>query len=100
MGVLESRLKEHALRDLSRREMCLQDCAYLCNMAVTPDWRRHGYGLHLLSAAEMVAQLAGKQEIYLHVRFVAEGCLVLQATMQRPLGTKKERHRFSMAARV
>ncbi|KAK9843117.1 hypothetical protein WJX74_007218 [Apatococcus lobatus] len=45
-----------------------RECAYLCNMAVTPDWRRQGYGMQLLRAAEMVAQLAGKQEIYLHVR--------------------------------
>ncbi|KAK9862861.1 hypothetical protein WJX84_009094 [Apatococcus fuscideae] len=45
-----------------------RDCAYLCNMAVDPGWRRQGYGIHLLRAAELVAQLAGKQEIYLHLR--------------------------------
>lgn len=63
---------------LGRRKPCIaatksdhalmQDCAYLCNMAVDPEWRRQGYGQHLLHVAELAAGIAGKQEIYLHVR--------------------------------
>ncbi len=37
-------------------------------MAVDPAWRRQGYGQHLLRIAEVAAGIAGKQEIYLHVR--------------------------------
>lgn len=43
-------------------------CSYLCNMAVAPEFRRRGYGATLLKAAESFAALAGKDDIYLHVR--------------------------------
>lgn len=32
----------------------LQECAYLCNMAVDPSWRKLGVGKLVLDAAEQV----------------------------------------------
>lgn len=46
----------------------LQNCAYLCNMAVDANYRRRGYGNILLDAADDVAKLAGETQIYLHLR--------------------------------
>ena len=46
----------------------LQNCAYLCNMAVDGNYRRRGYGNILLDAADDVAKLAGETQIYLHLR--------------------------------
>ncbi|CAG9466995.1 unnamed protein product [Pedinophyceae sp. YPF-701] len=43
-------------------------CAYLCNMAVHPSWRRKGIGAALLRAAEDLAREAGEEEMYLHLR--------------------------------
>ena len=46
----------------------MQECAYICNMAVDPAHRRRGYGLLLLEAAEEVARLGGQRDLYLHLR--------------------------------
>lgn len=53
------------------------DCAYLCNMAVAVSHQRKGYGLRLVAAAEALAQIAGKEEVYLHVRFQDQGAAAL-----------------------
>ena len=47
----------------------LQECAYICNMAVAPEHRRKGYGLLLLEAAEEIARLGGQRDLYLHLRY-------------------------------
>ncbi|KAK9906439.1 hypothetical protein WJX75_001880 [Coccomyxa subellipsoidea] len=46
-----------------------EECAYVCNMAVSPEYRRRGYGLLLLEAAEEIARLGGQRDLYLHLRF-------------------------------
>ncbi|BDA46449.1 hypothetical protein COCOBI_08-5420 [Coccomyxa sp. Obi] len=46
-----------------------EECAYVCNMAVNPEYRRRGYGLLLLEAAEEIARLGGQRDLYLHLRF-------------------------------
>ena len=46
----------------------LQNCAYLCNMAVDANYRRRGYGNILLDAADEVAQIAGEKDTFLHLR--------------------------------
>ena len=38
----------------------LQNCAYLCNMAVAPEWRRRGIASLLLEAAEEVSRATGE----------------------------------------
>lgn len=48
----------------------MQECAYVCNMAVNPEYRRRGYGLLLLEAAEEIARLGGQRDLYLHLRSV------------------------------
>lgn len=53
---------------LCKVEPALQNCAYLCNMAVDANYRRRGYGNILLDAADDVAKLAGETQIYLHLR--------------------------------
>lgn len=40
----------------------------MCNMAVKPEFRRKGYGLLLLEAAEEIARLGGQRDLYLHLR--------------------------------
>jgi len=45
-----------------------KDCAYLCNMAVAEPMRGRGFGAHLLAAAEEFARVAGRSEVFLHVR--------------------------------
>ena len=52
----------------------LQECAYLCNMAVDAEYRRRGYGNILLDAADDIADIAGQRDIYLHLRFVLMRC--------------------------
>ncbi len=52
----------------ARSKRLLQECAYLCNMAVDPGHRRQGYGLLLLEAAEEIARLGGQRDLYLHLR--------------------------------
>jgi GNAT superfamily N-acetyltransferase len=37
-----------------------QACAYLCNMAVDPQWRRKGIASYLLAAAEELSLAAGE----------------------------------------
>ena len=49
----------------------MQECAYVCNMAVDPDHRRQGYGLLLLEAVEEIARLGGQRDLYLHLRYAA-----------------------------
>ncbi len=44
----------------------------MSNMAVAESSRRQGIGMHLVTAAEEIARLAGHQEIYLHLRFIDE----------------------------
>ena len=46
-----------------------RECAYLCNLAVSPASRRQGVGRALLRAAEEVAAAAGEEALYLHLRF-------------------------------
>ena len=46
----------------------MQECAYVCNMAVDADHRRQGYGLLLLEAVEELARLGGQRDLYLHLR--------------------------------
>lgn len=46
----------------------LQECAYVCNMAVDADHRRQGYGLLLMEAVEEIARLGGQRDLYLHLR--------------------------------
>ena len=48
--------------------LLVQECAYVCNMAVNPEYRRRGYGLLLLEAAEEIARLGGQRDLYLHLR--------------------------------
>ncbi len=48
--------------------LVVQECAYVCNMAVKPEFRRKGYGLLLLEAAEEIARLGGQRDLYLHLR--------------------------------
>eukprot|EP00873_Tetraselmis_striata_P033508 jgi/Tetstr1/453772/TSEL_040724.t1 len=52
-------------------------CAYLCNMAIDPSYRRQGFGTKLLDAAETFVGLAGEDEIYLHVRLADEDAQAL-----------------------
>ncbi|KXZ41251.1 hypothetical protein GPECTOR_606g683 [Gonium pectorale] len=48
-----------------------QKCAYMCNMAVLPAYRRKGVASNLLDAAEDVAAgIMQESEMYLHLRFV------------------------------
>ena len=42
----------------------LQNCAYLCNMAVDADHRRKGYGNILLAAADDIAEIAVYRYIF------------------------------------
>lgn len=51
------------------KDLLLQNCAYLCNMAVDANYRRRGYGNILLDAADEVAQIAGEKDIFLHLRY-------------------------------
>ena len=63
-------------RDIMRRHLSIvttqvvQNCAYLCNMAVDAMYRRKGYGNILLDAADDVARIAGEKDVYLHLRYV------------------------------
>ncbi|KAL2649839.1 hypothetical protein R1flu_017967 [Riccia fluitans] len=43
---------------------------YLCNMAVSTDYRRRGIGQQMLKAAEMLAEAQGCEDIYLHCRIM------------------------------
>lgn len=47
----------------------MQECAYVCNMAVDSNHRRQGYGLLLLEAVEEIARLGGQRDLYLHLRY-------------------------------
>jgi ribosomal protein S18 acetylase RimI-like enzyme len=40
--------------------LCLQKCAYLCNMAVSKQWQRRGIASQLMVAVEDLCLLAGK----------------------------------------
>jgi ribosomal protein S18 acetylase RimI-like enzyme len=53
-----------------RKFECMQDGAYLCNMAVGVKFQRRGYARAMLAAAEDVVQLAGFRRVWLHVRLV------------------------------
>lgn len=55
----------------------LQNCAYLCNMAVDARYRRRGYGNILLDAADGVAQIAGEKDIFLHLRCAGQNLVLL-----------------------
>lgn len=46
----------------------VQDCAYLCNMAVDRSFQRRGVAGQLVAAAERLAALAGRPDMYLHLR--------------------------------
>jgi GNAT superfamily N-acetyltransferase len=39
---------------------CLQQCAYLCNMAVAKQWQRRGIASQLMVAVEDLCLLAGE----------------------------------------
>lgn len=43
---------------------------YICNMAVSRDYRRRGLGRQMLKAAEDLAMTKGYQDMYLHCRIV------------------------------
>ena len=45
-----------------------QDCAYLCNMAVSEEHQRKGFGSAILKAAEEMVRIAGFRRVWLHVR--------------------------------
>ncbi|GLC48824.1 hypothetical protein PLESTB_000152600 [Pleodorina starrii] len=48
-----------------------EKCCYMCNMAVSPVFRRRGVATRLLAAAEQVAvEVMAESEMYLHLRFV------------------------------
>ena len=42
--------------------------AYLCNMAVAAAYRRRGYGMAILRAADALTDMLGYPETYLHLR--------------------------------
>ncbi|GBF96206.1 hypothetical protein Rsub_08751 [Raphidocelis subcapitata] len=44
-------------------------CAYICNCAVDPAWRRRGVAAALMRALEEAAVIAGERYAYLHLRF-------------------------------
>ena len=44
-------------------------CAYVCNVATAPAWRRRGVATHIMAALEAAAALAGESEAFLHLRF-------------------------------
>lgn len=48
--------------------MLIQDGVYLCNMAVDENYKRKGYGMRMLAAAEALVEMAGSRRIWLHVR--------------------------------
>lgn len=50
----------------------MQECAYVCNMAVDSNHRRQGYGLLLLEAVEEIARLGGQRDLYLHLRYATD----------------------------
>ena len=54
----------------------VQNCAYLCNMAVDANYRRRGYGNILLDAADDITKIAGEKDIFLHLRYVANVLLL------------------------
>lgn len=56
--------------------VAVQNCAYLCNMAVDANYRRRGYGNILLDAADDITKIAGEKDIFLHLRYVANVLLL------------------------
>ena len=64
MYVTKKRQKVYLVYNLTASQSALlQECAYLCNMAVDPGHRRQGYGLLLLEAAEEIARLGGQRDL-------------------------------------
>lgn len=50
-------------------ELLIQDCGYLCNMAVAEDYQRRGFGMALLRALERTAEIVRQPDVYLHLRY-------------------------------
>lgn len=44
------------------------DCAFLCNIAVDPSFRRQGIARHMLTACETLARSRGFRQLFLHIR--------------------------------
>lgn len=60
----------------------MQKCSYLCNMAVSIDFRRKGVATQLLSAAEELAATVMEEDaMYLHLRFVVSITLCQEAEL-------------------
>ncbi len=49
--------------------LLIQDCGYLCNMAVAEDYQRRGFGMALLRALEHTSEIVRQPDIYLHLRY-------------------------------